>query len=90
MGLAVGLVLVGEEHDAELADQRIEGAVLERQRRRVRRLEFDLLVGPEFSPCDLQHGRIEIACDQMRGVRQRGPEQSRDDAGSRGDFQNVA
>src|ERR1700688_2141067 len=79
IGFAIGQVLVSEEHDAELADYRVESAVHERQGSRIRRLEFDPFGGTEFSSRDRQHGRIEITRDQTRGVRKGIPQKARDD-----------
>ena len=46
---AISLLLVGEEHHAELADHRVERPVGEGKRGRVGRLERDGLAGPEFA-----------------------------------------
>ncbi|OWK18723.1 hypothetical protein AJ88_00985 [Mesorhizobium amorphae CCBAU 01583] len=83
MDLAVGFVLVGIKHHAELTDDGIEAGVRERQLRGIGGLEFDLLARLEFLPRKLEHRRVEVGRSQARAGRQGIAQPAGDDAGSR-------
>lgn len=81
--------LVGDEHDAELTDDRFETAVGKRQGGGVRCLKSDSLGAAEFLLRDRQHGRVEVARHQVRCLRQGIAQLPGDNSGSRRDFENA-
>ena len=62
---AIGLVFVGEEHHAELAQDGVKFAVGERQRGRVRQLKSHVLVGAELRASDFDHSGVEVGRDDL-------------------------
>jgi hypothetical protein len=82
------LRLVGEEHDAELADDNIERRVIERQCHRVGLAPLD-----RSSRADrdrhVEHGLVEIGGDERRRFRQDRPHGPGDDAGAGGDLEHA-
>src|SRR6516162_2811553 len=82
-------ILIGKEHDAKLAYNRVEAGIRERQCGGIGRLKLDRLVGAKFLTGDFQHRRIEIGGDQMRLLWQQIAQAAGHDPGARGNFQNA-
>ena len=82
MHLAIGLVLIGKEHHAELTDNCVEADIRERQRHSIGWLELDLLVGPKLGASYLKHRRIEIGRGQPHSRGQHVAQLPRDDPGA--------
>jgi hypothetical protein len=89
MDFAIGFVLVGIEHHAELAHHDIEAGVAKRQRRRIRRLKADLLCRFELRSCDLQHRRAEVGRGELCHRRQMIAKTARHDAGPCGSLEHT-
>jgi hypothetical protein len=73
MCLVMALILVREEHDAELAYDRIEAGIREQQGRRIGGLELDLLVREKFPRATSSIGglrSVAVKC-ASRGNRSR-------------------
>jgi hypothetical protein len=82
-------ILIGKEHDAKLAYNRIEAGIRERQGCGISGLKLDRLVGAKFLTGDFQHRRIEIGGDQMGLPWQQIAQTAGHDAGPCGGFQNA-
>jgi hypothetical protein len=79
--------IVGEEHHAELADDEVEGSVLERQVLCVCGLKSDML-GTDALRRDLDHRRVEVGRDDLR-LGHRLTQCSGDDAGAGGGLEDA-
>jgi hypothetical protein len=83
----VGVALVGEEHDAELADDGVELAVGEGQLHRVGLLPLHRPRGADL-PRGRDHAGVEVGGDDLGRRRQLRREGARDDTGAGGDLEN--
>jgi hypothetical protein len=86
--LRTSACLVGEEHDAELADDDVERCLVERQLQRVGRLP---LHGMRRAGCGraVEHRLVQIGGDDLARRRQPPCQRARDDAGAGRGFEHV-
>src|SRR5256885_16068362 len=88
MAFSKRCLLIGKEHQAELANNRIERTVRERKRRRVSLLPIYLLVFFELRPREFEHVRSQIRGNDSNTARQSVPESPCHDPGATGNFED--
>src|ERR1700731_2074402 len=80
---------IRDEHETELADDRVKGSVRKRKRTGVRLLPADTASASKFCFREFEHVWIEIGRDDFRRGRQRVAQPARHDSRAAGNFENA-